>query len=74
MVFFVVSFLGCVVGLLGWLSLIDLGVSSTRVSFPPDDAKRPVDSMMVGFEGLMPTSKRPRGCSDSNAEFSNRSG
>ena len=39
MVFFVVSFLGCVVGLLGWLSLIDLGVSSTRVSFPPDDAK-----------------------------------
>src|ERR1039458_4373732 len=38
MVSFVVSFLGCVVGLLGWLSLIDLGVSSTRVSFPPDEA------------------------------------
>ena len=71
---FVVGFLGGVLGLLGWLSSIHLRVSSTLASFPPSDAKRPVDSTMVRFEGLVLTSKGPRGCSDSNTDFSSNSG
>lgn len=63
-------------GRLGFQRLWEVAGSMvlTRVFFPQDDAKRPVDSMMVGFEARMCTSKRPRGCSYSNAKFGSNSG
>jgi hypothetical protein len=74
LLFFVASFLSVVLRLLRWLSLIHPGSLLTPGPFPPSGAKRPADGMTADFEGLVPTSKRRGGCSDSNADFSGNSG